>query len=272
MLVLGKGGSGKSALINSLRGITDREGPEAAPESNEGISVTEDVRCYVARKHGLEFELYDTPGLGDRESARQVIDRASDIISGDGNVVLFCIALSRGLRIDDSCINQISFLAETFGHKLWPQIVFVLTFAEGVAQSQRELKIKNVTEQLTQAMLNVGVDKAIADSVPCLPSDYGETQKDWHDKIFNACREREMGCFVFPPIRKKKAIGLATSFTSQPYRREGSFPVRSYGFAIAALVTTLTGGAFLLFGQYGLIGALVLCVLGGFLYMKIRKN
>ena len=271
MLVLGKGGSGKSALINSLRGITDREGPEAAPESNEGISVTEDVRCYVARKHGLEFELYDTPGLGDRESARQVIDRASDIISGDGNVVLFCIALSRGLRIDDSCINQISFLAETFGHKLWPQIIFVLTFAESVSHGQRELKIKNVTEQLTHAMLKVGVDKAIADSVPCLPSDYGETQKDWHDKIFDACCEREMGCFVFPPIRKKRAIGLTTGyFTSQPYRR--AYAMRPYGFAIAALVMTVTGGAFLLFGQYGLIGALVLSVLGGLLYMKQRND
>lgn len=198
VLVVGKGGSGKSALVNSLRRI-DREDPEAAPESDSGYSATDCVRRYVSRRDDVDIELYDSPGLDDKKGAQRVLGEARGATNGDVNVVIFCIALSRGLRIDDTYTDLMSALVETFDHSLWSQLIFVLTFSEDTSQGR--LKMKNVTEQLTRAMMSAG---AATEAVTVLPAGYTEKQEreNWSKKIIDSCVERGNSKCIFSPQKK----------------------------------------------------------------------
>lgn len=231
VLVLGKGGSGKSALVNSLCKI-DREGPEAAPESDSGCSATHCVRPYVTRRDGEDLVLYDTPGLDDQKRARQALDEVCDVTKGEVDVVLFCIALSRGLRIDDSYTELISVLAEAFGQSLWTQLIFVLTFAGDEDTSQREQKTKNVTEQLTRAVKAAGAEESEAESVTVLSAGYSVNQgaaEDWSEKIIEACRQRAISKCIFLPRKKISRFGWSST-------------IRRRGLA----VVTLALGAYIL--------------------------
>ena len=260
MLILGKGGSGKSALINSLRKI-DSEHPEAAPESDAGCSATDSVRSYATRGDGVDIELYDSPGLDDKKGARQVLEEAFDVTNGDVNAVLFCIALSRGLRIDDSYTELISVLAETFGQGLWSQLIFVLTFAEDADTSQSRQKIKHVTEQLTRVMTAAGAGKSVAESVAVLPAGYAANQgtEDWREKVIDACRQRAISKCVFSPRKKRRLSRWPNRSTIR----------RGAGGLLTVVVLAL--GAYI-FGTPGIIciGALVFTtVIGTAVYLRL---
>ena len=112
ILVLGKEGSGKSALINSLLGF-DRNSHNAARESDFGASSTTTVKGYVNYRDGIEVVMYDTPGLGNEPSARKVLNQVCDVTEGSVDCIICCIALSIGMRVDDSYYKIIEITTRT---------------------------------------------------------------------------------------------------------------------------------------------------------------
>ena len=207
LLVLGKEGSGKSALVNSLLGL-NREDPAAAKESSEGYSATTNVECYTNHRDGVKVEVYDTPGLGNEQSARKIL-QVVDVTKGDVDRVLFCIALTRGMRVDDSYHRLISLITQTYTQHIWSRTAFVLTFVNDTPYqevSQKELHqraIENIKQQLHRAMLRAGVDGSIANSVPLLTAGYDrgvlphETE-DWTERLFNDCHRPVNSSFEGP--------------------------------------------------------------------------
>lgn len=271
--MLGKEGSGKSALVNSLLGF-NREGSLAAPESNVGYSATTSVNRYVGHRNGTEVELYDTPGLGNERNAQMVLDQVCKKTNDNVDVVLFCIALSRGMRVDDSYYKLISLLAKTFEQHFWNKVIFVLTFVNDspykeVSQRERhQLTIKNVEQELERAMKLANVDSIITDSVPLLTAGYESgclphETRDWNETLFDACRDRQ---------RERSILPLLQRSNRPKDRRIVIVGASTVGGCLAGL---LIGGLAL-----GIIGAIVFAFLfgasggvvsSGVLYMK-RKN
>lgn len=213
LLVLGREGSGKSALVNSFLGF-NREDSLAAPESNAGYSATTSVNRYVGHKNGIKVEFYDTPGLGNERNAQIVLDQICKETNDEVDVVLFCIALSRGIRVDDGYYKLISLLTKMFGQNFWSKTIFVLTFVNDSPYkevSQGELHrrtIQNVKQELERAMRVANVDSSIAESVPLLPAGYEREclpheAREWNETLFNACRECETVRSVVPLLQRK---------------------------------------------------------------------
>ena len=58
-MVTGKVGTGKSTLVNGLVGI------EVAKTGDNLERVTEDVKDYPFKKNGIDYLVFDSPGLQD---------------------------------------------------------------------------------------------------------------------------------------------------------------------------------------------------------------
>ena len=161
-----------------------------------------------------QVELYDTPGLGNERNAQIVLDQICKETNDEVDVVLFCIALSRGIRVDDGYYKLISLLTKMFGQNFWSKTIFVLTLVNDSPYkevSQGELHrrtIQNVKQELERAMRIANVDSSIAESVPLLPAGYERgcfqhEAREWSETLFNECRERESVRSEVPLLQRK---------------------------------------------------------------------
>uniref|UniRef100_A0A1X7TD21 AIG1-type G domain-containing protein n=1 Tax=Amphimedon queenslandica TaxID=400682 RepID=A0A1X7TD21_AMPQE len=126
IVVLGKTGAGKSALINS---IIDLE-KEIAEESAHVEQCTDTVRLYRCSNiiPGVNVTVVDTPGLQGIHQQEQLYIQEMKSKCQEVTLILYCMNMTdRRLTNDD--LGAMKKLHQAFGSKFLERVVFVLTFA-----------------------------------------------------------------------------------------------------------------------------------------------
>uniref|UniRef100_A0A1X7TGQ1 Caspase family p20 domain-containing protein n=1 Tax=Amphimedon queenslandica TaxID=400682 RepID=A0A1X7TGQ1_AMPQE len=126
IVVLGKTGAGKSALINS---IIDLE-KEIAEESAHVEQCTDTVRLYRCSNiiPGVNVTVVDTPGLQDIHQQEQWYIQEMKSKCQEVTLILYCMKMTDRRLTNDDKVAMLKF-HQAFGPKFWERVVFVLTFA-----------------------------------------------------------------------------------------------------------------------------------------------
>ena len=126
ILVVGKTGDGKSALINSLlevEGNFAKEGEEVDSGTTSSHSYT-----YPNIVPGINVTFIDTPGLQDSQDNELYYIQGMKNECHEASLVLYCKKMTdHRLTSDDK--HAMQKLYQVFGRKFWNRVVFVLTFA-----------------------------------------------------------------------------------------------------------------------------------------------
>ena len=181
ILVTGKTGTGKSALINGIIGA------EVAEET-----CTHEMKEFEYSHHDMKFVIWDTPGLQDTvEVQGEYMKKMQRAGCGNADIVLYCTRMDdTRLRSDD--IEAIKVLTDGFGEQIWRHALFILTFAnrvekrirrpkkgepkkseEEIQQIQRDCfkeRIEYWTKELGKVLRETGVS---SENIIVVPAGYG---------------------------------------------------------------------------------------------------
>ena len=124
IIVLGKTGHGKSALINS---IIEKE---IAVEGAHMERTTDAVQLYQCPDviPGVNVTVIDTPGLQDIQQQEQSYIQEMKSKCQEVTLILYCMKMTDHRLTNDDKVAMLKF-HQAFGPKFWERVVFVLTFA-----------------------------------------------------------------------------------------------------------------------------------------------
>ena len=182
ILLTGKGGAGKSTLVNSLIGNkVAKEGETLKPETTEVTGHKQQIR-------DVEVTVWDSPGLQDGSTkGDQYLAEIKRKCKGV-DLCVYCISLKQ-TRFTEGCDDIIAMkkLTRVLGKRLWEHAIFVLTFANVVEHTDTEIlraedaekpqlfeaKMELWKNNLTKALVkDIGLDKAVASRINVVPAGY----------------------------------------------------------------------------------------------------
>ena len=128
ILVIGRTGQGKSALVNSLieLGIKKQIVKEGAKGS--GCTIIPQSYTYPNIIPGVSVTIIDTPGLQDTQNKEHKHIQEMKSKCQEISLVLYCMKMTNHRFTNDDELAIKKFY-QAFGQKFWERVVFVLTFA-----------------------------------------------------------------------------------------------------------------------------------------------
>ena len=179
IMITGKTGSGKTALINGLIG---KKVGEEGEELSRGTTIVEKK---VMQVENITTHIWDTPGLQDdtNEEDRYLYEMKK--YCSDCNLYIYCISMSQR-RLDAAENRAIKALTETFGKDFWAKVLFVLTFANNemahcpVGHNEEawfENRMELWHDQIAKKLVDVSVDEGVANNIKIVPAGYSKPLK-----------------------------------------------------------------------------------------------
>ena len=191
ILITGKTGTGKSALINSIVGV------EVTKEGNTLKPETDRIEHIVKIVGNLRVQVWDSPGLqdasGDVNEASHVQEIVQKCSEFDLLVYTICMSQSRILKGGPDCkAMQILSQPNALGPNMWYNTIIVLTFAnitetlfredldesdplriEMQAQEKFRIDYQSSASAIQNILINViGLPEELAYSIPIVPAGY----------------------------------------------------------------------------------------------------
>ena len=125
LLVIGRTGQGKSALVNSLIELGKN-----TPEGSRTNCCTTTTQSYIYPNiiPGVNVTIIDTPGLQDTQNNEHKYIQEIKNECQEISLVLYCMKMTDHRFTNDDKIAMKK-LDQMFGRKFWERVVFVLTFA-----------------------------------------------------------------------------------------------------------------------------------------------
>ena len=184
ILVTGRTGAGKSALVNSI------VGEYVAEEGYYQYGETTEVTKYEKKVGDIVVTIYDSPGLQDGIKDKHVEEEYLKDLERNCREVdlnLFCVRMNDMIRSNE--IDAIKKLSNAFGRdKFWQNTLIVLTFANEVKPPKPRFSHDIVTpvtyfsQRLGQWKIDLqftltdmaGISKKVVENVPIVPAGYSD--------------------------------------------------------------------------------------------------
>ena len=181
ILVTGKIGVGKSALVNGI------VGKYIAEEGEMLDAKTSKVMEYSTTVEDVKVVIYDSPGLQDGTSNEEAYLKDMEDKCKQTDLILYCIKMT-DTRVSKDEHNAMLKLTTAFGKdRFWKNALFVLTFANEVQPRQQRgtsaprsesdyfgERLAQWKKKLHQMLCDMGVEKVLALEVPVIPVGYHE--------------------------------------------------------------------------------------------------
>lgn len=124
VVIAGKSGAGKSALINNLLGKKEAV-TKLCPNS-----TTDKLEEFRGRQGDVTICMVDTEGLKeDRKKKKKQLKELSDFTGGNADILIYCIPIAPGLRFFDANPPIMKVLQDVFGREIWDHCIVVFTFS-----------------------------------------------------------------------------------------------------------------------------------------------
>ena len=145
--------------------------------------ITAKVEKYDFTFRGVPITVFDTPGLRGAETDKKQATPSciKEILkaSGEIDLIVYCCRLDQsiaGIDIDYEIILQ---LKANMSSSAWNNVVFALTFANKVEESDGSIskRIYSFGQRLCECVLRSGVDLQVASAIPFLPVAYDKDDK-----------------------------------------------------------------------------------------------
>lgn len=201
VLVTGKTGVGKSALVNGIVGkYIAIEGETLDPQ-------TASVEKYQQRIQDVDVEIFDSPGLQDGTAREKEYLADMELKCKHVDLILYCVKMDDPRFYEDDK-QAISKITGAFGIDFWKNAICVLTFANKVqqpikknttpmdAQKYFQKKIEDWQRVFCRELVTInGVDKRIAEVIPIVPTGhYTEPclpdRESWLGELWFTCLDR----------------------------------------------------------------------------------
>ena len=150
ILQVGQTGVGKSATINSFF-------REEVAKTNRFDAETKEVKPYPSKYHGVNYTIYDTPGLGEAKGGieldRHYLSLMTEQCSSPD--ILWHI-----LNLDENRFKQhdmmaIKLIQETFGDEIWDRTLTVFTHADKCPKEDFKITLSEKTQGINELIAEV---------------------------------------------------------------------------------------------------------------------